>query len=413
MKKSAALLSLFILISSLAGQAQNDWQQISQPGTRLNIVDETTSYCFVNQTVGSHGSKYTLKKSEDGSHTFTVIKTKTGDFGCYSMEEMFFLDADTGFFSEVCQGISSIYKTTDRGANWTSTGMGGSFGISMFFLRADYGYHSFFPGEPNDSYLIRNGSTAFVTKKYKFSHNNYQYPGQKTEIFFKNDSTGLIMCMDSLDNAVVIKSADYGSSWETTKSKVGQIFTDMTNVSDETMMVVGSNGTIIKSEDFGDSWTNILISMQEDMNSIDFLDNGTGYIVGNSGTLLKSTDYGNTWTTENFIHSNDLIYVRVFDENLVFVLDENGILYINDGGSSIDEQRNAQINIFPNPASEEIHVKNTLNNHPVEFNIIDMQGRKLITSSIENIDIRSIPKGIYILEIKTKQGNYTERFIKH
>lgn len=409
MNRIPLFLMFLILFQGYSGQAQKSWHEISQPGQMLCIADQTTSYCFFNETIGSHGSKYTLKKSDDSCHTFSLIKTKTGEFGCYSLEEMFFLDADTGFFSEVCQGAATIYKTYDGGASWTGTGMGGSYGISMFFLRADYGFHSFYPGEPNDSYLMRNASPVFITKEYKFTHNHYNYPGQKTEIFFKNDSTGLIMCRDSSENAVIIKSEDYGNSWTEKLSMSGTSLNDMIFISGDIGFVVGSDGKILKTDDFGESWNPITLTITEELNAIDFSDDGIGYIAGNFGSILKSDDMGESWTSTDFINTNDLVYIRVFDEENVFVLNINGQLYSNQGGSSVDEYWKTQVRIFPNPVKEILQIEML---EKFEVTIYDMHGQKLLTSDKNKLDLSSFSQGIYILEIATDKGILRKKIIK-
>ncbi len=412
MRKSIVICLLSCLLFGHYGFSQITWNQISQPGVYLNIADEDVSFYFYNEKVGSHGMKWVLNKSTDGGHTFSMIKTKTGDMGCYSMEEMFFINADTGFFSEVCQGIASIYKTLDGGANWTDTGMGGSYGISMFFLREDYGYYSFYPGVPNDSYLMRNGAPAFITKKYVFAHNNYQYPGQKTEIYFKNDSTGLIMCRDSLNHAVIINTANYGVSWTETINLNSEQFHDMFFISDSIGFVVGTNGTILRTTDFGEKWNSITINLPEDLNSIDFADDGVGYITGNFGTVLKSTDMGESWASTNFINTNDLIYGRLFDNENAYILDANGKLYSNQSGSTLTENRDDGISIYPNPVNDKLHlfVPKDIEFHKLEM--YDLQGRSLLISMENEIDLSNYSRGIYLIKVEADKGIFRRRIIK-
>ena len=76
MKRRHFLILLLTLICITRVNGQTNWSIISQPGKDLIIVNQTTGYSCINETVGSHGRKYTLKKSTDGFRTFNTIKTK-------------------------------------------------------------------------------------------------------------------------------------------------------------------------------------------------------------------------------------------------------------------------------------------------------------------------------------------------
>jgi hypothetical protein len=118
---------------------------------------------------------------------------------CYSIGgEMFFIDANIGFIAEICQSYASIYKTVNGGQTWTDTGFNGMVGLAMYFLDENNGYYAFHPGGNNKSYFRKNSSNMFETYKYIFSNLS-----SKTKIKFINDSTGFIICRDTLNNAVI------------------------------------------------------------------------------------------------------------------------------------------------------------------------------------------------------------------
>ncbi len=181
MKTTNTLFALIVLFCIPIVKGQTDWTLISQPGINLIIVNQTTGYSYINEPVGSHGMKYTLKKSTDGFLSFANIRSKTGDFGCYSLDEMFYTDSETGFIAELCQGVTQINKTVDGGQNWTVTGFSGYYGLSMDFI-GNMGYYSFSPGGSNFSYFLQNGTQVYVTKKYIFTKDNYEYPNHTTNI---------------------------------------------------------------------------------------------------------------------------------------------------------------------------------------------------------------------------------------
>ena len=73
-----------------------------------------------------------------------------------------------------------------------------------------------------------------------------------------------------------------------------------------------------------------------------------------------------------------------------------------------------EIVISPNPATNEIVV--SLKNDGIikEVNIYNQVGQKIIHSNMMSsaIDISMIDKGIYIIEVKARNSNYKDKFIK-
>ena len=404
-------ISLFFVLLTISALPQKSWQLISQPGTNTTFTDELTSYTYYNESVGSHGSRYNILKSTDGGHSYTLIKSKTGDFGCYSIGELFALDSETVYFAEICQGESTIIMTPDGGETWENTGYGGSFSMSIFFLREDFGYYSFYPGYPNNSYLIQNGTVVFITSGYSFA-NGYPVPGQTTEIYFKNDSTGLIMCRDSTGNNVVIRTQNYGENWAEQLSFNGESFNDIHFMNDSIGFVLGSAGNLFRTNDFGYTWQNMVLAGNHDLNSIDFSADGLGYIAANEGAVYKSTDAGESWMEVDSPGPDQLVYVRVFDQDLVYTVDEHGNLYANYGGADIGEIFPDQIRIYPNPATSELHISLPDECIVIENSIYGIQGRKLISSMKNTILLEGLQDGMYLLEVKTSKGVIVKKIYK-
>ncbi|SIQ33502.1 Por secretion system C-terminal sorting domain-containing protein [Chryseobacterium sp. RU37D] len=70
-----------------------------------------------------------------------------------------------------------------------------------------------------------------------------------------------------------------------------------------------------------------------------------------------------------------------------------------------------QIGIYPNPATDFINIKSKAD--ILSANIYDTTGRKISThAKTSAIDVRNLQNGSYILEIETKQGKMSNKFIK-
>ncbi|MCE3278234.1 MAG: secretion protein [Bacteroidetes bacterium] len=84
--------------------------------------------------------------------------------------------------------------------------------------------------------------------------------------------------------------------------------------------------------------------------------------------------------------------------------------------TDIDEKSNLYIDIFPNPANDQLYIKTKVGEKDSQLNIIDLTGKKVLQTTINEIDvinIESLSKGTYILEIKCGDNIYRKRFLKN
>jgi hypothetical protein len=88
------------------------------------------------------------------------------------------------------------------------------------------------------------------------------------------------------------------------------------------------------------------------------------------------------------------------------------------GGSIKPHLVNLDIRVFPNPASDVLVVENNEDNE-VEFQVFDVIGKPLSdvqtvrSHAIKPVKIRSLPSGIYLIQMKDEKQNIsTYRWIK-
>jgi CubicO group peptidase (beta-lactamase class C family) len=73
--------------------------------------------------------------------------------------------------------------------------------------------------------------------------------------------------------------------------------------------------------------------------------------------------------------------------------------------------KDININIYPNPAKDRINIQ--CDQHIVELFIYSLTGKEiLIEMGNTNIDISTLPSGIYILEARTEEGIVRQKFVK-
>ncbi len=405
------ILILMLTIPSIEVWSQSEWKALSSTAPNLIITDENVGYYYTDKPVGSHGHSYSLFKSTDGCRSFTLNTGKTGDFGCYFLDRIYFVNSEIGFMVEVCQGIASILKTNNGGQTWEEMGYGGTWGMALCFLREDFGYFSFVA--PNGtSYFNRNNETVFMTGKYLLCNDNYLFPGRSTVIEFINDSIGCMTTSDTLGNAVLLKTINYGVEWSEKLVLPGKQLKDITFMTDSIGIAVGSNGLIFKTIDQGETWDTVSTNAQVTFNSIDFTINGVAYIAGEDGIILKSDDYGNTWAPVNFINTSNLIYIRVFENNIVYVNDADGNLYTNYSPQGISELGLDKSEVYPNPASDRISVTVPPEIINYVIRVTNIQGKVILNSKENEINISILEPGMYILTIESEKGVLKNKFLK-
>ncbi|MGU3375640.1 choice-of-anchor J domain-containing protein [Chryseobacterium sp. M5A1_1a] len=80
-------------------------------------------------------------------------------------------------------------------------------------------------------------------------------------------------------------------------------------------------------------------------------------------------------------------------------------------GTSETAVKKESISISPNPTSDYLSIKSGEKINKVE--VFDMGGRKVDVNIVENkVDVRNLSAGSYIINIETKAGKTTEKFIK-
>jgi len=183
---------------------------------------------------------------------------------------------------------------------------------------------------------------------------------------------------------------------------------------EENLLVVFSNygvASVWLSNDAGESWTNI------EGNLPDMPIRWALFHPNNSNLIMLATELG-IWTTQdinagfviwdpdfNFPRVRvDMLQIRPEDKTVLAASHGRGLLYAKweyDPFTSIQENRNMGINIYPNPANDFITIK--FNGIGI-LHIFNQSGREVYIGTIsaqKNIDICNWPKGIYYLKIDT------------
>lgn len=418
-------LAMFFLVAHRLVFAQ--WEQIPQPQT-----DPIPPWCQSGFTwaIGSNSTFY--------SH-FNVI-----------------CDPDYHYFQ--------LFRTTNDGINWTLKYNGGGWESfealnDWYFLSADTGY------------ILRNwegGGSEFLERTYngltsRVSCYDCNYPVWNINIFsmidfenvlvvtkllgqyyfkkVKNDSCNLVQTLpDSYnsvffrfiqftdhdyflgghhgDSTLVIKSSDGGYTWATTFHKPGQIM-DMEFLSDSIGFMVGNYGRIYKTENAGLNWLLLESNTTHTLRSIDYLNESIWITAGDAGILLLTYDAGNTWHKRVPPTYGSISEVRFPEKDEIIVVrgEELWKAHIDNLVSiPVINEKSLLINIFPNPAKDEITISQFQQSCNGQIFIYNPDRKKILERQIRSsetlIDIRHLPNGVYFVKLQDESDSAVGKFVK-
>ncbi|UQB68417.1 T9SS type A sorting domain-containing protein [Epilithonimonas zeae] len=127
----------------------------------------------------------------------------------------------------------------------------------------------------------------------------------------------------------------------------------------------------------------------------------------------------NEFLGDLFVDENKLLFTAVTKKSGLeyYQITSELPVYLNikEADNSV---QNIKILLYPNPASEFIKVKYNIDYNPESYKIYNMAGNIVssgkYTQENQTIDVSKINKGLYVIEIKSKDGIlYSQKFIKN
>lgn len=199
---------------------------------------------------------------------------------------------------------------------------------------------------------------------------------------------------------------------------------------------LNSIGDLVWSNTFGsiqnDALTDISLTLNGDFivsgvydGFIDTSSNSQSWLIkfNSSGDLIWENKYGGSnddaFIRSSFTASNDIICIGQTNSNDIDVTENHGdydfwIVKLSPEQLSNSTFQQLEMNISPNPASHYINLHLSKDYIVDEIKIIDVTG-KLIVNEIKNanqIDISNLSKGLYFIEVFSKNNKYQSKFIK-
>lgn len=330
-KKIPALILLwFSVVNMQAQELMWTWQNPFPSGNGHSDV------AWINdQTIYVSGTKGQFLRSTDFGATWEVADIPT-DAG---VREVHFISESEGW---AATDNGEIWHTTNSGTTWNL-----QFEASSSPTLRDI--HFF---DANTGYAV--GDAGFVENVlFRTSDGGENWEAANLPIrdgaafyglFFVRAINADTVLSAGWDNTF-FKSYDGGTSWDTTylPLSAGGFYEGGDFVNGSTGFLVGPNAAIIKTLDYGDSWEVVAGSADStDQNThyfseVFFLNQNLGW-VSSFGCLYNTTDGGDTWTRtcEGTYGTTRKSYIRFNDQNQGIAVANLEIYTTNDGGSSFN-----------------------------------------------------------------------------
>ena len=357
-------------------------------------------------------------KTTDGGLTWT---SKVNSFQDYYIGDFTAINSNVAWYlSNLSGSIGNIRKTTDGGETWQVQWDNlNFFGNCIYFWDENNG---FLMGDPTNNefniFTTSDGGNTWtqvannlipdiITGEYGISQLK-EIQGDKVQ-FVTNKGR-------------IFKSDDRGQNWEAITTPFTSYFRLAIN-DDNTMWIHGlQNSELLlwKTVDGGVNWLSIPYTYAGSfINDVFYVPNSGSYLLGSrysSGSSLSSAsnDGGNNWTDFNV--TSNINKIDGLNENNIWGVSGTEIFKLDGLGlSTNDFEQNKQIEIFPNPAKDILNITNILRNSTIS--IVDMYGKLLLNKAVttinEELDIRALQGGVYVLKIENAKGAVTKIFVNY
>jgi surface protein len=151
-------------------------------------------------------------------------------------------------------------------------------------------------------------------------------------------------------------------------------------------------------------------------NMIDMFKEVSGFSVANYDALL--TGWSALTLQQGITISGNRLQYCTAEDARQSIIDTYGWT-INDAGkvagcstASIDDVENILFTVYPNPIDSNLFIKGI--NTPVAISIYNILGKEVIyTKNTNNIDVKALPSGVYIIKISDGVRQTNRKFIKN
>ena len=402
--KHPVILSLVALLTVTTATAQ--WiGSAPLPGFSLyQVAFPDISAAYITGDLGL------MYKSSDGGATWDQIY----DFGPFSgLYDVDFINSNVGFVS----ANGGVFRTLDGAVTWTaiSAAFGQQNGLPLAKVKIT--------GQKIYSTFTRNDTAYFVRSD--------DYGSNWTTVFqnYEVDAQPYVYSMVDSLNGYFINPNELAQVLKTTNG--GLSFSD-------TLMVTNGDIVLQQEYDFTDlqhgynygssgsfshptrTWNTGTFYFPMDLDGFGVLpvldmDYRTSKLFVSSlyGKIFFSTDHGAQWTEQTTPISGPVTSIAFANEDQGIAVSGHNVIHTSNGGTVSVSELTAPmgVNIYPNPASGQIHIESDPGVQILQLSVISSNGETVLTihKPTNIIPTAQLKPGVYLVRLGTADGTLTRK----
>jgi hypothetical protein len=266
---------------------------------------------------------------------------------------------------------------------------------------------------PSDSLYINRTTISSNTYKYK----SFYSDSGTGKLYFVNDSTGFMLTYhrNSHTPNLLIKTIDYGTTWNTIFSSAANNIKDFSFPTKDTGYLI-LNDSSYKTTNGGITWNKLTVPGSS-YTCIRFANGLIGYVGGIGGYLIKTINGGTTWTTETSNTTETINTLYTFGTSVAYFVDSTMQIYKNQPGLNVAkiESTASKLNIFPNPSDGKFNVEIPSDMLNSQMGIYDVLGRCCyqaeLVQLLSEMDFPALSNGVYYIRIMNPSGQSFQKTI--
>lgn len=419
MKRTILIIGICIL--SLHGMAQ--WidelrlypipttpQQMNRYNMRVYFpAPGHTFYSY--QQGGAHWSAYTIGRAIENYDSAQILLSASGNYNEQQLSDLCFLNGEVAY-AAVSEGVNiKIIQTLDSGINWSKVENDVMLWMipKIAYTRTGFGYYLSVRSSITQALEIIVSDNGSCTKK-DFPA-DYLKPHQFS---FLNDSLGFVICVNSANQQVLLRTNDAANSWEEVINNASDTLQSFFFANPQKGYMISRDGFLFTTNDHGKNWAKSTQLTSSPANDVYFADSQKGYIACDNGQLLITVDGGTSWHQQNTGISHHLEQVYFEESEKGFLLDNQDYLHTN-FITGLDGISEGKWRLGPNPASELLRINMPANDEKVFIQIFNMQGQAMTAKTAQSgdvIDVSWLRNGLYVIVIEGGGKTTSRKFVK-
>lgn len=387
----------------------NTWKHVGITEFPVSAIEISgTNILAGTDDISGNSARITLFKT---SETDSVWNYNLGGFAGSNITALKANGAVVYLFDDEGPGNSLVYRSSNNGNNWTSTGFNVLYSNFTTFAIAG---SIIYAGENSSKTVVvssDNGATwSSVITGLPSAVSNINALLLKGTLLFAATNNG------------VYKNTVGSNNWTSVSSGLTNLIIKSLSLSGTTLFAGTQGSGIFKSVNDGGTWTDANTGIPLYTNVTCFTTFGTTVFAGTDNGVFSSSNNGALWNNIN---------TGLIDTSITAINVSNNYLWAGTTGHGVWKRQlsqiitgvdasteNSELIIYPNPADAYIHIRVTeefLNNRSV-LTIFDVTGRALLENYINHVEvdlnIGNLSSGVYYFNLKNSSASKTLKFIK-